>query len=135
MTANHHERMFTDIDFGPGEVAAFIESHFDPILPPDQQVGVLREDMFSVSYDTGEVIDVGWYPNMDIHGCFIVQLVVDGNWDRPARRYDCASYKEAETKVGDLVRMVREQVRGTNSGSVAASPVGQAILPPHPSVP
>lgn len=51
------------------------------------QIMFLDEDLLQLSFESGIVIDIGWYPAFDTKGEFIVCKVVNGCWDKP--EYKC----------------------------------------------
>ena len=55
--------------------------HFD--IPFSEQLDSLLEDLVQIEYEDGYLIDLGWYPEFDAAGRFIVQLIKDYNWEKP----------------------------------------------------
>lgn len=62
----------SDIDFSKG-----IES----------QIILLDEDLLQLSFKSGVIIDVGWYPAFEIKGEFIINRIINSCWDTPAAKY------------------------------------------------
>lgn len=100
--------MFPQVDFRSGTIAR-IDSCYDPSIPLKRQIGILREDMFQVSYPTGHTIDVGWYPSFEASGNFRVFLVHNDDWERPLEDIKVTTYLELVEHVARLVELVCEK--------------------------
>ena len=72
--------MLKDIDFKSGEIA-YNEFNIDFSKPLKEQVYCLNEDLLQVIYDTGYIIDLGWYPEFDENGCFVVNVIQNLEWN------------------------------------------------------
>ena len=70
------------IDFKSGEIT-YNELHIDFSLPFSEQEKSLTEDLLLVEYENGYMIDLGWYPEFDEKGKFVLQLINNGNWEKP----------------------------------------------------
>lgn len=46
----------------------------------------LKEDLLQVTYPRGLLLDIGWYPEGDPHGEFMLAVVRDERWEE-AREY------------------------------------------------
>ncbi|MDY1039352.1 hypothetical protein [Lelliottia sp. CFBP8978] len=48
-----------------------------------EQVNKLDEDLFQLTFNNGNVIDVGWHPAFEEDGEFIIQVVSNDDWEEP----------------------------------------------------
>lgn len=66
------------INFKSGEI---IYNGFDinPLIPLSRQKYSLQEDMLQVDYGL-YLIDIGWRPELNTKGKFIIKLVCDSDW-------------------------------------------------------
>ncbi|QTF08841.1 hypothetical protein HC231_13685 [Brenneria izadpanahii] len=55
----------------------------------DEQLMVLDEDLLLLTFKSGYIVDVGWYPAFEKDGRFVISEIIDGNWNEPA--YQCAA--------------------------------------------
>lgn len=100
--------MFPDLDFEFGIIAP-IDACYDPSKPLESQLGILREDMFQVSYISGHTIDIGWYPSFEASGKFRVFLVHNNDWEHPLEDIKVQTYPDLVENVRRLVEMVRNR--------------------------
>lgn len=48
-------------------------------------------------------IDLGWYPDLDPEGAFHVNVILDGDWEKPFMKYVTRERKEVVTIIEDLL--------------------------------
>lgn len=53
----------------------------------ESQIMVLDEDLLQLSFESGIIVDVGWYPAFELSGKFIINRIVNGCWDTPSSKY------------------------------------------------
>lgn len=68
------------------------------------QIMLLDEDLLQLNFESGSIIDAGWYPAFEAKGEFIINRIDNGCWDTP----------EFTCKVGwdkkQLVSMLRKAI-------------------------
>ena len=95
--------MFEHIPFSSGRVT-FNDPYFDPTKPVEQQMDILREDLFQSQWENGLKLAVGWYPCFNQNGRFRLVVIKDADWDSPVVTF--------ETRVcGELVAEMLEILR------------------------
>lgn len=68
---------------------------FDPGSDKCVQLSELRQDL--IAFEAGLwFVDVGWGPEYDLNGRFFVQLIRDGNWERPLLFYETQHLWDAQ---------------------------------------
>lgn len=72
-----------EIDWKKGRVVFWDLNEFDPNLPLERQLILLKEDLAQISYNGDLILDVGWFPSFDENGEFRVVVVKRENWDEP----------------------------------------------------
>lgn len=82
-----------NIDFKSGEIL-YDEFHVDFSKTFSEQLDSLTEDLLQVKYGKGCLLDMGWYPEYEPDGRFVVQLIKSENWDEPEYRRNCRSQEE-----------------------------------------
>lgn len=75
--------------------------------PYSEQIYNLTEDLLQVEYDNGYILDVGWYPEFDINGCFKVCAVKNCEWDKPIFSANCGNKSELENAVNRAVEIIK----------------------------
>ena len=53
----------------------------------ESQIMVLDEDLLQLSFKSGVIVDVGWYPAFEANGEFIINRIAHGCWDAPESKY------------------------------------------------
>lgn len=43
----------------------------------------LSEDLLQISFNSQMILDVGWYPDLDVNGVFRVLLIKNMDWESP----------------------------------------------------
>ncbi|HCB3587000.1 hypothetical protein [Citrobacter koseri] len=67
-----------------------VENIYDEISTLDfnksvsEEISRLDEDLFQLVLNDGSVVDIGWYPSFGEDGKFIIQVILNGDWDHPA---------------------------------------------------
>lgn len=82
-----------NIDLKSGNVI-YNEFNISFNMPLSEQLESLTEDLIQIEYDNGYLIDIGWYPEYDEEGNFIVQLIKDYNWENPIYKQGCKDDKQ-----------------------------------------
>ena len=57
--------------------------------PFNDQMWSFKEDIVQINFDTGEnsyTVDIGWYPEFNKKGAFIVYVIKDCEWEKPVSR-------------------------------------------------
>lgn len=67
------------INFKSGKVT-YNDFNVDPFIPLIDQKFSLKEDMLQIDYGS-YLIDVGWCPEFNVNGRFIISLVLNYDWD------------------------------------------------------
>lgn len=66
----------------------------DENIPFAEQEFELSEDLIQVEYENGKIIDVGWYPEFDINGHFVISMIEGQNWEKPVKKYIAKNVNE-----------------------------------------
>jgi len=53
----------------------------------ESQLMVLDEDLLQLSFKSGIIVDVGWYPAFETNGEFIINRIANACWDSPESKY------------------------------------------------
>ena len=57
--------------------------NLDLCKPIENQYDLLTEDLLQVTFCNGKLLDLGWYPEFNPEGRFILMLIENENWDNP----------------------------------------------------
>lgn len=92
-----------NIDFKSG-IITYNEFHIDFKKPYYKQLDNLTEDLLQVKYRESYILDIGWYPEFDKKGQFLILLIKSENWDNPV-------YKKYCRKKNDLISGIRKAIK------------------------
>lgn len=86
--------MIKNINIKKGRID-YDEFNLDPDKSLAEQSDLLLEDLLQISYlDDKYVIDVGWYPEFDVNGNFIIYVIKKLNWEDPLYKVKCNDIQE-----------------------------------------
>lgn len=91
------------IDFKSGKIV-YNEFCIDFTKKYSEQLECLLEDLLQVQYVDNYLLDVGWYPEYESEGEFIVQIVKEENWEKPL-------YKRRSRKKENLIQDLNNAIR------------------------
>ena len=97
--------MFDEINFLNGKVS-FNDFNLDQNIPLELQIGHLKEDLFQVDYSGEFLIDVGWYPEFDKNGSFVICVIKDFNWSEPILKKSCRDIKLLKQFMQESVNLI-----------------------------
>ena len=93
-------------DFGEGEVT-YCSWEIDEFIPLCRQLWELRQDLIQVEYKNRNlIIDVGWYPDFNPEGQFVIQVIKNQDWEQPVLRREAFSVEESKVCVAELVEKI-----------------------------
>lgn len=72
-------------------------------IPLSQQIEHLHEDLFLVKYGENYLMDLGWYPEHDINGSFLLQIIFKEHWDKPILYSRCKTVSELKNIVNNAI--------------------------------
>lgn len=81
------------MNFKLGEII-YDEFHVDFSKPLLEQLDSLTEDLLQVKYADNYLLDLGWYPEYEADGKFVVQIIKDRDWNTPKYKACCKSQEE-----------------------------------------
>jgi hypothetical protein len=81
-------------------------------LPEGDVWELFPQDLLQLKYDERNlVVDLGWLPEADPDGRYILTLVENKNWDQPMSVYE-------STKKGEIVKNINLWLKKISSGSM-----------------
>jgi hypothetical protein len=97
-------------DFGSGRIVHDGWCIVDE-RPLKEQLDDLREDLVQVDYE-GVTLDIGWYPDGDPSGEFLIHVVRNGDWDHPLVRASARSVEELKAQLPEAVKIASAECAG-----------------------
>lgn len=59
------------------------ELNFDLSKSIEEQENCLLEDLLQISFQDNILLDLGWYPELDFKGRFVLRVIKDYKWEEP----------------------------------------------------
>ena len=75
------------------------------------QVDSLREDMLQIEYGERFTLDVGWQPDFDPSGYFIVRVILDEDWEEPLFEGKCHTLPELKKIIESSAALIHEKMK------------------------
>lgn len=91
-----------------GEVT-YNDCEIDLNLPFKDQEWSFKEDILQIHFDAGEdsyTVDVGWYPDFDPKGRFIVYVIKDYEWEQPVLRQEVKTFASLKKCLQEAIDIV-----------------------------
>ena len=79
----------------------------------DHQIDRLKEDLLQIEFPREILLDLGWYPSVDLEGGFQLRIVKSHNWDEPLYIDDFSNPADLEPKVLSAVELCKIQQLGS----------------------
>ena len=80
------------------------EFHIDFSLPFEDQPDCLTEDLLQLNLGNNRLLDIGWYPEFDPGGCFLIQVIHDNDWLEPEFSVFTRSEADLRNAVTECIR-------------------------------
>ena len=94
-----------NIDFKSGDV---IYNDFNKKY--SEQEDCLLEDLLQVTYAQGYLLDVGWYPELESEGEFVVQIVKEKNWEEPIYKSNSKNKEDLVQDLNNAIRIIESKI-------------------------
>lgn len=75
-------------------------------VPLDKQLSSLREDMLQIEFGDRFTLDVGWQPDFDPDGYFIVYAIQDCDWEDSLSKEKCCTLKDLKIAIEKAAKLI-----------------------------
>lgn len=96
-----------DFDFGDGIKNKVIDLSFNSELKIEDLIDDLKEDLIHVEYVNGCLLDVGWYPEFQLDGCFKILVIQNYNWETPIFESVCCTLDSLIDEIKKGVQVIK----------------------------
>lgn len=80
--------------------------HIDFSKAFSEQLDNLTEDLLQVEFPGNFLLDIGWYPEYEPKGHFIVQLIKEENWEKPKYKKCCTKMEELYENIESVLNLI-----------------------------
>jgi len=100
-----------EFELSGGEVTHWSLDEIDADVALSEQLDNLREDLAQIQFPSTGLVDVGWYPECNPEGLFVVVLIQNGDWEHPSLRREVSTLPALKDAVAEATRKARQLER------------------------
>lgn len=63
----------------------------------------LSEDLLQISFNNNKILDVGWYPDLEVDGFFKIVVIKDMNWESPIIEKECRDISSLKENISIII--------------------------------
>lgn len=63
----------------------------------------LSSDLLQIKFNDQILLDVGWYPDLNVNGRFRILLIKNTNWEFPLLNVQCSNIKELKQNISYII--------------------------------
>lgn len=89
-----------------GGVIEYDDFFINPDVSFEKQLHAYKEDILQISFGKHFLMDVGYYPEMDPNGCFVVYAIQDYDWANPLVEIECRSITELKKVIEETAALL-----------------------------
>lgn len=67
----------------------------------------LKEDLLQASFASGQILDIGWYPEFSKNGFFKILLISNRDWDSPTYSETAKTWKNLEKSLKNALKRMQ----------------------------
>lgn len=105
---NSHNNFVDNLNILNG-VITYNDFDIDENLPFEKQEYSFKEDILQIAFGDRFTLDVGWYPEMNPSGYFVVRAIQDYDWMEPVAKIKCRTLKRLKKAIEKVARIINEE--------------------------
>lgn len=87
-------------------IIAYNDFDIDEKIPFQDQKYSFKEDILQIEFGDHFLLDVGWYPEMNPEGYFVVYAIQDYDWQNPLYEEECRTLQELKHTIEKFALLV-----------------------------
>lgn len=64
----------------------------------------LTQDLLQIKFQKEWILDVGWYPDLDVKGSFKLILIKNQQWENPSFTFECKDIKSLKQAISKVIQ-------------------------------
>ena len=111
---NLNKLVLEGITLKSGEVI-YNDCEIDPNLSFEEQEWSFKEDILQIKFDTAEsayTVDVGWIPEFNKNGKFVVQVIKNYEWEKPISSKKVKTFAALKKCLQEAIDIADESING-----------------------
>lgn len=97
--------MLKNINFGTG-VIKYNEFHIKNDIPLKKQELFLTEDLLQVEYKNKIILDLGWFPEFNCNGVFLINIIRNYDWNNPIFKKEVYVLSELKNELIKAINLI-----------------------------
>lgn len=86
----------------------------DENIPFEEQKYSYKEDILQISFGDRFTLDVGWYPEFNPTGHFVIKIIQDKDWLNPVSRIKCKTLSRLKKAIESSALLIKSQLKNKN---------------------
>ena len=87
-------------------VITYNDFDIDPNIPFEIQKYSFKEDILQIEFGERFVLDVGYSPEFEPNGNFVIQAIQDNDWMNPISRIKCQTLDKLKKSIEKTVQLI-----------------------------
>jgi len=86
----------------------------DNNIPFKEQEYSFKNDILQIKFGDKFILDVGWYPEFDPSGHFVIRVILDYDWHNPLLKTKCNTLDELKYTIEQAALLIEEKRKANN---------------------
>jgi len=99
----------TEINWKSGEVTSWDIDDLDIAKSIESQIALLKEDLFQVRFGKTVILDLGWHPEFNSQGQFVLSVVKQENWQKPIFHLQFRDMENFKQNLNEAIEIARSE--------------------------
>lgn len=91
-----------DVTLKSGKLT-FDDFDIDPSISFEEQELSYKEDIIQMNFGKSIIVDVGWYPEFESDGSFMIRIIRNEDWTKPVYKQRCKTLEEMKKYLQEAV--------------------------------
>lgn len=109
----------SEINWKSGTVTGWDIDDLDLSKSIDSQIDLLKEDLMQVRFGNAIILNLGWYPEFNSQGQFVLSVVKGEDWNDP--KYEDWENPILQFKFRDMAKFMQNLNQAIETANLAAS--------------
>lgn len=103
-----HKSFIDNLNILDGTIT-YNDFDIDESIPFEKQKYSFKEDILQIMFGDRFLLDVGWYPEMNPAGYFVVNAIQDYDWQKPVTKIKCRTLKRLKKAIEKAAKIINDQ--------------------------
>ena len=90
-------------------IITYNDFDIDENISFEKQKYSFKQDILQIMFGDRFLLDLGWYPEMNPSGYFVVRVILDYDWQEPVAKIKCRTLKKLKKAIEKAAKIIDEQ--------------------------